>query len=274
MRRRRRRGRPTPERSRIFASLLAIFLGGFGAHKFYLRDPGGGILYIFIFIITSNLLGFPISFLFGWLDAFRMLTMGDEAFDKKYNKGLVRDDYIEPNRPSRRRPAISRTTSNPRPSRAIQKSNPFKKSGLKKYKEFELDGAIEDFIQGLEINPSDIALHFNLACAYSLTEKKEKSYRHLSRAVELGYNDFDKIQSHDDLAFLRIQEEFEDFKNKGYKIGAAQITSSPVENVEASVPEIKDDVLLSQLNKLAELRKKGLLTEDEFNLERKKLLRR
>ncbi|NNF34936.1 MAG: NINE protein [Saprospiraceae bacterium] len=265
------------ERSRIFAALLAIFFGGFGAHKFYLRDPGAGILYIFIFFIASRI-AFPISFILGWIDAFRLLTMGDEAFDRKYNKHLSRDprSYVEPNRPRRRRPGVKeRRRSRPSP-RAIQKANPFKKSGLRKYKEFDLEGAIEDFEQGLEINPSDIALHFNLACAYSLTEQKDKSFKHLSQAVDLGYNDFKKIQEHDDLAFLRIQPEFDDFKDNGYRLGRKNI-SAPAqgeETEESPQQEVKDDVLLSQLNKLAELRKKGLLTEEEFNMERKKLLRR
>jgi len=268
------------ERSRIFAALLAIFFGGFGVHKFYLRDPGAGILYIFIFFITSRF-AFPVSFILGWIDAFRFLTMSDENFDKKYNKNVIRDTdaYIEPNRPSRTRriPAQRQTRQRPR---AIQKANPFKKSGLRKYKEFDLEGAIDDFVQGLEINPNDIALHFNLACAYSLTEKKDKSFHHLSRAVELGYNDFNKIQSHDDLAFLRIQPEFDEFREKGYRLTGTTISNPQVlEEASKTVkeqeePEVKDDVLLSQLNKLAELRKKGLLTEDEFNMERKKLLRR
>ena len=259
--------------------MLAIFFGGFGAHKFYLRDPGAGILYIFIFFITSRF-AFPVSFILGWIDAFRYLTMSDETFDKKFNKHIVRDSnsYVEPNRPARTSRMPSKQVQKRPSPRAIQKANPFKKSGLRKYKEFDLEEAIEDFLQGLEINPNDIALHFNLACAYSLTEQKEKSFRHLSRAVELGYNDFDKIQSHDDLAYLRIQPEFDDFKEKGYKLSGvanpevkAVGDNSSAENVET---EVKDDVLLSQLNKLAELRKKGLLTEDEFNMERKKLLRR
>ena len=271
-----RNRRNQSERSRIFAALLAIFFGGFGAHKFYLRDPGAGILYIFIFFIASRI-AFPISFILGWIDAFRLLTMSDETFDRKYNKHLSRDrrSYVEPNRPKRRRPGVKEKRV--RPSRkAIQKANPFKKSGLRKYKEFDLEGAIEDFEQGLEINPSDIALHFNLACAFSLTEKKDKSFHHLNRAVELGYNDFKKIQEHDDLAFLRIQPEFDDFKNSGYRFGGKTPVDPEKPDVkeEDAQPKVKDDVLLSQLNKLAELRKKGLLTEEEFNMERKKLLRR
>jgi len=146
------------------------------------------------------------------------------------------------------------------------RSNPFKKSGLKKYKEFDIDEAIIDFQKGLEIEPKDIALHFNLACAYSISEEKEKSFYHLSEAVKYGFKDFEKIQTHDDLAFIRIQNEFDDFKASGYKVSSAK-------RIEVKEENIQDDVLLSQLNKLAELRKKGLLSQDEFVLEKEKLLR-
>jgi TM2 domain-containing membrane protein YozV len=282
MARTRYRNQAQNEKSRIFAAIMAFFFGGFGVHKFYLRDPGAGILYIFIFFITTRI--FPFSFILGWFDAFRLITMNQATFDQKYNKHVVQDDdyYERPKTRAERRtirtvPANQRRNTETRqnPSRIIQKANPFKKSGLKKYKDFDLKGAIEDFIQGLKINPQDIALHFNLACAYSLTEKKEDAFYHLSKAVALGYNDFEKIQSHDDLAYLRIQPEFEEFKQNGYVQGGG----SPEQKQEETAgptqqPEIKDDVLLSQLNKLAELRKKGLLTEDEFILERKKLLRR
>lgn len=146
------------------------------------------------------------------------------------------------------------------------RSNPFKKSGLKKYKEFDIEEAIIDFQKGLEIEPKDIALHFNLACAYSISEEKEKSYFHLSEAVKYGFKDFEKIQTHDDLAFIRIQNEFDDFKAGGYRYSTAK-------RIEVKEENIQDDVLLSQLNKLAELRKKGLLSQDEFVLEKEKLLR-
>ena len=55
----------------------------------------------------------------------------------------------------------------PRPRK---RPNPYKKSGVEKYKEYEYEGAIEDFKKALEIDPKDIPTHFNIACAYSLTE--------------------------------------------------------------------------------------------------------
>jgi len=147
------------------------------------------------------------------------------------------------------------------------KSNPFKKTGIQKYKDYDMEGAIDDFKKGLDIDSRDIALHFNLAAAYSLTEKKDKGFYHLSEAVKHGFKDFEKIDTHDDLAYLRIQAEFDDFKAKGYRY-APTANNTPLKEAE-----VTDDVLLSQLNKLAEMRKKGLLSQGEFILEKEKLLR-
>ena len=186
------------------------------------------------------------------------------------------------NRSQRRTTAPPRRQSQPaapvsRSKNNFSKSNPFKKSGIAKYKDFDLDGAIADFEQGLAISEGDVALHWNITAAYSLTEKKDKAFFHLNRAVELGFNDFEKIQTHDDLAYLRIQPEFDDFKANGYKLSAKQAQQSR-ESKRLAAPQqdanLTDDILLSQLNKLAELRKKGLLSEQEFVTERKKLLRR
>ena len=78
--------------------------------------------------------------------------------------------------------------------RRIAKSEPYKNSGIKKFKDYDYEGAIEDFSKALEINEKDIATHFNIACAYSLTEQKDKSFFHLSEAVKNGFNDIEKIK--------------------------------------------------------------------------------
>jgi len=59
------------------AALLALFLGGIGAHKFYLGRTGIGILYLLFFWTFIPAL---ISFIEGII----FLTMSDSDFVKKY----------------------------------------------------------------------------------------------------------------------------------------------------------------------------------------------
>ena len=158
--------------------------------------------------------------------------------------------------------------------------NPYKQSGIKKYKDFDLQAAIEDFVKGLEIDSRDISLHFNIACAYSLTEQADKAMNHLSKAVEYGFRDFKKIKTHDDLAFVRIQPEFEKFEADGFKItiekATEEATAETTKAPQLAPPKenlLDDDLLLSQLNRLSELKTKGLITEKEFLAEKQKLIR-
>ena len=275
-----------PRRSRVTAGILALILGSFGVQKFYLRQNGIGILMVLALIFTG-FAAMPFLFIFGIIEGAILLNMSDQDFDRKHNRYASsnrRDDYLEQRRERQiqksrgkigRRGNVAPTRTISTGRKSIAKANPFKTSGIKKYKDYDLEGAIEDFSRGLDINQSDVALHFNIACAFSMTEKKDKAFYHLAKAVELGFKDFELINSKDDLAFVRIQPEFDEFKDNGYKLGARseRVTSARAEQKDEDLV-ITDDVLLSQLNKLAELRKKGLLSQEEFNLERKKLLRR
>ena len=184
-------------------------------------------------------------------------------------------DYERPRRNTRStretyEPPRERRTTRSRPERKTRstsrkiKNNPYKKSGIEKYKEYDYKGAIEDFEKSLAIDNNDVPTHWNIACALSIMEEKDRAFYHLSKAIELGFKDFEKIKTHDDLAYLRIQDEFETFVQNGYKLkpgGTAQ---------QEKITQNSD--LLEQLNKLAELREKGLLTEEEFVLQKKKLL--
>ena len=177
-------------------------------------------------------------------------------------------DYTRDTRRTAPRTERREERTRQRPTRNVRKTrkdNPYKKSGMEKYKEYDYKGAIEDFEKALTINDQDIATHFNIACSYSIMEEKEKAFFHLSKAVELGYSDTEKIKTHDALAYLRIQDEFEGFVQNGYKLKAG--SGAQQEQLTAN------NDLLEQLNKLAELREKGLLTQEEFELQKKKLLR-
>ncbi len=158
-----------------------------------------------------------------------------------------------------------------------QKKTSYKQIGIRKFKDYDYDAAIEQFLKVLDIDEKDVPTHFNLACAYSLNENAKESFHHLSKAVEHGFSDFKKIKEHDALAFLRIQPQFDEFEENGFRLPGskeeeeeeqeAQQLDSPQEDLLQSSPD-----LLDQLQKLGELRDKGLLTEEEFDMQKKKLL--
>lgn len=255
-------------KNRTTAGLFALFLGWAGIHRFYLGQTGLGILYFFLMF-------FGVSLILGLIDAIVFFTMDDNEFNRKYNSPESRAAYdrnIKKYGPySQNR---GRIPAGPRNAQTSVKDlqNQYKVSGIKKYKEFDLEGAIDDFKKGLEIHPNDISLHFNLACAYSLTEQVDKAYAHLDKAVSLGFNDFEKIKTHDDLAYVRIQDRFDEFQNNGYRL-KSQSEIEPPGVIEVKDEAIHDDVLLAQLKRLSELRDRGLLSEQEFMIEKKKLTR-
>jgi TM2 domain-containing membrane protein YozV len=70
-------------KSRMTAALLAIFIGCFGIHKFYLGRTGLGILYL-VFSVTA------IPGIIGFIEGILLLMMSDHDFDLKYNSALTR----------------------------------------------------------------------------------------------------------------------------------------------------------------------------------------
>jgi TM2 domain-containing membrane protein YozV len=74
--------RIVPTKSRAAAALLAIFLGGLGAHKFYLGKPLMGILYL-LFCWTM------IPAIIGLIEGIIYLTKSDEEFAAQYGARYV-----------------------------------------------------------------------------------------------------------------------------------------------------------------------------------------
>lgn len=256
------------KRSRIIAALFAALGGSFGLHKFYLRDVGGGIFYLFLYMMTS-FLWFPVTAILGIFDALKLLSINDDQFDRMYNNIPQRSPYRRSRSNKQQEIEIIRERNAAQKVATPSRHNPYKKTAPKKYKEYDLEGAAADYKQALEINPNDKDALFDLACVSSLLEQKEDCLNALDKLISLGFKDLDKILNHDDLAYIRVQPQFQDFKSNGFRVVRK---SKPKKSEEKDL--LQDDLLLSQLNKLMELRKKGLLSDSEFNKEKSKLLSR
>ena len=80
-------------KSKTTAGLLAIFLGAWGVHYFYLNKTAPGIVFLFIWLfffflwfIGARIFIFPIllEWLFCIIQGIIMLSMPDEQFNAKY----------------------------------------------------------------------------------------------------------------------------------------------------------------------------------------------
>jgi len=67
-------------KSKGIALLLAIFLGGLGAHKFYLGRYVTGVLYL---VFSWTFIPVALSL----IDFLTLLILTDDSFAKKYNCG-------------------------------------------------------------------------------------------------------------------------------------------------------------------------------------------
>jgi len=74
-------------KSKIVASMLALFLGVFGTHHYYLGSAAAGLL----IVLMNCFVG--VGFIVGWVEGFMLLAMTREEFDAKYNER--RPDQME-----------------------------------------------------------------------------------------------------------------------------------------------------------------------------------
>lgn len=63
-------------KKRLLTAVLAFLFGNFGIHRFYLNQPGLGILYL----LTCGLFGIG-----SIIDTIAFLLMDDDVFDARYN---------------------------------------------------------------------------------------------------------------------------------------------------------------------------------------------
>jgi tetratricopeptide (TPR) repeat protein len=187
-----------------------------------------------------------ISAILGLIDAFSFFSMDNKSFDIKYNRDFLR---VLPKK------EFEKSVKN-----KTEERNTFVKSGKLKFLSYDYYGAIVDFSKALELNPREIAAHFNIACAYSLNENVEKALFHLDKAILYGFDDFEKLKNHDALAFIRVQPAYINFVKNGFSFSLNESKDLNTKNTE-------------NIEKLEELRLRGLLTEEEFTIQKMKISR-
>ena len=227
-----------------------------------------------------------------FIDSILFFVMPNEEFDKKYNQepGKIRKSSIEGR--FRTEGYVKTKYSGGRPAAKKAFDDPHKRMGIERFRDFDYLGAIESFQKSLNQNYESPSTHFNLACAYSKLELPKDAFFHLEKAVEFGFDAFDKIHKHQALAYLRTHIDFDSFVKNEYKVISAlpqpgmdqkefvrveSQVEEPFEKLELKdpepLPENNTNNLLDQLLALGELKEKGLLTAEEFNAQKQKLLR-
>ena len=264
-------------KNKITAAILSLVLGVFGVQFFYLSRVGLGI---FMCMLTFFAGKPQIAAFVGFINFIIFLTMSDDRFNRRYNKQAWKEqqrqdpqaqyaaqqqaaeqarqraeqqraqqEAAQQNREARSRMRPTAPPQYQKPEKpSISQKESLKQTALAKFKDFDYQGAVDDFGKALAIDPADVAVHWNLSCCYSLTEQKELAFYHLQKATELGFKDYDKIKTHEALAYLRVQPEFETFARNGFKM----------------TEEMEHSDILQQLKDLTKRRENGLLSEKEF----------
>ena len=254
-------------KNKLVAGILAIFLGVFGIHRFYLGQRFRGVLYFvlsFFGLIATIEEGVPLIAVMGliaFIDAVLFFVMPQADFDLRYNSQAAGKKKL-PKRLKIRE--LSR----------IQKSEkslfaPIK-AAINKYEKSDYHGAIQSFDKILASDRENIIAHYYLACCFSIMRDKEDAFFHLSKAVEYGFDDFDRIDEDGALHYLRSLDEYEVFVNNNY---------TPIATLPSPQPNLLDDSdkfnpeILEKIEILGDLMDKGELSKEEFELEKRKILR-
>ncbi|MEO6130544.1 MAG: NINE protein [Saprospiraceae bacterium] len=279
------RNQPTPynatrenvwmgEKSKTVAGVLAITLGMWGVHRFYLGKRFLGILNFIAFFIALLVaineggpggIMFAILAILSVIEGVLFFVMPQGEFDAKYNKGIA------DNQPKERK---EKTKSGARKSgepAQVRKSRGgyLIKDAFIAYRSGDYNQARKYFEDALQYDYNDPQTHFMLACCYSLAKDAKQAYFHLASAVDFGFQEFEEIYHNEALTWLRSQAEFDAFVQNGYR-QVAHLTSPQPDLLEEK--SYYDTTVLDKIGDLGELLERGVITKDDFELQKKNLL--
>jgi tetratricopeptide (TPR) repeat protein len=289
-------------RKKGVATFLAFFLWLFGTHRYYLGQKFLGILYTVAFFFTFAMTvgeNEPIILLpavIAFIDFVLLAAMPKEIFDRKYNKHIVgekqaawsRPDYTSRQGPRRKR----RPKPLPEPTSRKKLLEKRKQDAIRLYRSGKYRDSIRRFEEVLELTPEDPIVHFNLACCHSMLQESSPAFYHLEQAVAKNFPDKDKIFEHQALAWLNHLDEMDAFVSNGFIRPEQERAIAPValetekgsglrlqqtESGNSSDPSEangldKTSDLLEKIEELGKLKEMGILTEEEFQLQKQRWL--
>jgi tetratricopeptide (TPR) repeat protein len=278
-------------KNKYVAGFLSLFFGFFGVHRFYLGQRFLGVVYFIMgiaSIMVSAAADVPAALIPGvlaFVDAMVLLFMPRRDFDRKYNKEY---DYEYGYGQSYEREREAYPASH-RPKHQTYRPSfqALKRSGIKHFRRHRYERAAEDFEQALSLQPDSVPMLYNLAAVYSMLRDEDRAYYYLEEAVESGFDKYDKIHTHDALTYLRSLPSFNAFVDNGYRRPNAALPPAEPEGLQElppletskGVPASEDGEealpssdLLEQIVELGKLRERGILTDEEFVEQKRKML--
>lgn len=259
---------PSDNKKQKVAALLAITLGIFGVHRFYLGNRKHGITYLSIggvgIILGIGILVSAIAIL-SVIDSVLLYTMPQSDFDKKYNPLKPTTSTAE----KKEDPQVSKQKSllKAKFERHLAHAQDYYRAGNHQH-------AIEILEEALEIKYDTPDAHFLLAKCYSMIANGPKALIHADAAIAFGL-DTRRLKFDHALAFLRTRPEYKTFEKNGFRI--LEDTPSKQKETKVSKEEEMDLTnspdLLEQFKKLKELRERGFLTQEEYLEQQERLTR-
>src|ERR1035437_764201 len=112
-----------------------------------------------------------------------------------------------------------------------------------------------EIVTSVSISPQS---YYKIAAIYSIKGDVENSYKYLDKAVQQGFNDFEKIKTFFFLKSLGADKDFQQFALNGYRLIKASITNATSK--------------FDELEKLGKLKESGVISQEEFEKEKGKIL--
>jgi TM2 domain-containing membrane protein YozV len=258
-------------KSKSVASILALLLGLWGAHRFYLgkRFMGivnfAGFFIAMMFIIEERFPWFLIALaMLSVVDGILLSVMPQSEFDAKYNNGLPTT--------RKEKKAMKAQEKKKQPEAAQNRKsrgNYIIKDAFIAYRSGNYDQARKYFEDALQYDYNDPQTHFMLACCHSLAKDAKQSYFHLASAVDFGFQEFEEIYHNEALTWLRALPDFEAFVQNGYRQVAYLHTPKP-DLLESK--SYYDTTILDRIADLGELLERGVIKREDFEEQKKSLL--